>query len=97
MIANSRLFAAALLVVASHSVAQGRTGPAPSGDAAKVAIQVIRENEHPCPRVTRASRNSDGSISAVCSNSEDYRIFSVNGQPIAMKCSAARRLGVAGC
>lgn len=73
------------------------TGPAPAGEPKPVALAVIRDADHPCPKVTRAERLSDGSIKAVCSNGEDYRVFSVKGKPAAMRCSAARRLGVDGC
>lgn len=73
------------------------TGPAPSGEPAEVARLAIAKAEHPCSKVKKASRNSDGSISAMCTNREDYRIFSVNGSAIAMRCSAARKLGVQGC
>ena len=33
---------------------------------------------------------------AMCSNSEDYRLFTLNGKPVALRCSAARKLGVTG-
>lgn len=88
-------FAVALLL-SSGATAQ-TTGPAPAGDAKAVATRVIADAEHPCPRVVGAVRNSDGSISAVCSNKEDYRVFSVKGDPVAMRCSAARKLGVRSC
>jgi hypothetical protein len=39
----------------------------------------------------------DGSIRAVCSNGEAYRVFTVKGMTVAMKCSAAAKLGVSGC
>jgi hypothetical protein len=72
-------------------------GPAPAGDASTIARKVISQNELPCPKITNAARLKDGSIKAVCSNKEDYRVMSSNGQPIAMRCSVARKLGVKGC
>lgn len=79
--------------------AQVTTGPAPAGDAAKVALQMLREAEHPCPRITKATRGRQGDIYAMCSNGEDYRLFTVTSRergtkPLAMRCSAARKLGV---
>lgn len=73
------------------------TGPAPAGDPKEVAKRTIAEAEHPCPKVTRASRNKDGSLSGMCSNREDYRIFAVDKKPVVMRCSAARKMGIAGC
>lgn len=63
----------------------------------RLAARVIREAEHPCGTVAAAVRLSDGSVRAVCSNSEIYRVMSVRGEWIALKCSAAQRLGVQGC
>ena len=75
--------------------------PAPEGnDALAVAQAVIRDNfeRSDCPSVTTAQRvGVDGSIKAACSNGETFRVFRLNGKAVAMKCSAAARLGVAGC
>lgn len=62
-----------------------------------LATRVIREADHPCPTVLTAVKLSDGSLRAACSNGEIYRIMSLRGQWVAMKCSAAQRLGVDGC
>ena len=72
-------------------------GPATPGDPFKVAYRAIKEADHPCPKVVSAVRNPDGAISATCSNKEDYRVFTLNGKNVTMRCSAARRLGVSGC
>ena len=88
---------AATLVAFSATVYGFTTGPAPTGEAKTVAARVLKEAEHPCPKVTSAVRRQDGSIKALCSNSEDYLIFTVNGENIAMKCSAARKIGVTAC
>lgn len=61
------------------------------------ATLAIRKAEHPCPMVTAAVLLSDGSIKAVCSNSELYRVFQLKGEWFAMKCSAAQRAGIQGC
>ena len=74
--------------------------PAPEGNAVAVAQAVIRDNfeRSDCPSVTTAQRiGVDGSIKAACSNGETFRVFRVKGKAVAMKCSAAARLGVAGC
>lgn len=73
--------------------------PAPPGDPVAVATRVIREAEHACPKVTRASRSGDQSILAACSNKETYLVFSIRKSggavmDVAMKCSAARAIGV---
>lgn len=78
-----------------------QTLPAPPGDAADVALRVIRKAEHPCPRLARASRLSDETIVAVCTNRESYRVFSIRNKAgrvmdLSMRCSAAKKLGIAG-
>lgn len=72
-------------------------GPAPIGDTKVVALQAIHEAKHACPKIISAKRWSNGSITAICSNGEDYRIFTINGELLAMKCSAARAIGVNSC
>jgi hypothetical protein len=72
-------------------------GSAPSGEPVQVATIAISGAEHPCPKVKKAQRNSDGSISAICSNKEDYRIFTIDNKSIVMRCSVIRKLGVNGC
>lgn len=63
----------------------------------RLATRVIREAEHPCGTVAAAVRLSDGSVRAVCSNSEIYRVMQVRGEWLALKCSAAQRMGIQGC
>lgn len=87
----------ALCVMTFASALAATMGPAPTGDPKAVSVRAIAAAKHPCPTVVRASRNPDGSVSAVCSNKEDYRIFSLDGQSIVMKCSEVRKLGVSGC
>jgi hypothetical protein len=87
-----------LTCLACTGVVQAQaTGPAPVGNPKSVATRVIKEAEHPCPKVSSAKRLADGSISAKCSNGEGYRIFTVNSKPLALRCSAARKIGVEGC
>jgi hypothetical protein len=85
------------VALASSAFAQAVMGPAPSGDPMRVAGHMIAAAQHPCPRLTAASRLGDGSIRATCSNGEVYRLATVNGEDVAMKCSAAARVGVKGC
>jgi hypothetical protein len=87
----------AVLVVGLPAAAQIKTGPAPAGEPKTVAATAIQEADHPCGRVLDAYRLQDGSIKAVCSNRETYRVFVVQGMTVAMKCSAAAQLGVSGC
>lgn len=82
---------------ASLAVAQVSLGPAPAGQAANVAQTIIRDNfeKSACPAVSVAQRYPDGSIVAVCSNDEKFRVFSMDGiGPVALRCSAAAKLGI---
>lgn len=95
----ARALAFALVLLVTNSFAQVTTGPAPPGEPTKVALAMLREAEHPCPRITSARRGPHGDIYAMCSNGEDYRLFTVTTpqrgtKPLAMRCSAARKLGV---
>ena len=85
------------LVVPSLVYGQMKIGPAPEGPPKQIAAAAIRAAEHPCGTVLDAIRLDTGGIRAVCSNGETYRIFTVQGNVVAMKCSAAARLGVSGC
>lgn len=82
--------------VSAH--AQPVIGPAPNGEPTVVAQKIILENFDPpdCPLVVSAVRLGDGSIKALCTNGETYRVFTVSGQRVAMRCSVANKFG-AGC
>src|SRR5229473_2411123 len=67
-----------VLVLAVPAVGQVVFGPAPSGDPIRVAGKMISDAEHPCPTLRSAVRLSDGSIRAVCSNGETYRLSTLN-------------------
>jgi hypothetical protein len=74
--------------------------PAPAGDATSVATSVIKANFDSCKRVTKATRQKDGSIYAKCSGVE-YLVFTLKNpktstaQPVALNCEAAKtRLGI---
>jgi hypothetical protein len=86
-----------LALFAAGAGAQTTFGPAPNGPAEKVALRIIREAEHPCPKVTKARRDPSGGIRAMCSNGEEYVIASMSNpkhgtKVFALKCSAARAL-----
>jgi len=90
----------AVLVAGSFTLAHAQlpaTGPAPAGKPETVALAAIKAAEHPCPKVVSAERLKDGAVRAVCSNGESFRVFGFQGEVVAMNCSAARKLGVAGC
>jgi hypothetical protein len=72
-------------------------GPAPKGDARKVARAAIDDAPHPCPKIISAKRLKDGSIKAECDNLEDYRIISARGQALAMRCKMVRAMNISGC
>jgi hypothetical protein len=76
---------------------QVKIEPAPRGEPKTIATGAIKAANHPSGKVLDAIRLNDGSIRAVCSNGEAYRVFTVQGELVAMKCSAAARLGVSGC
>lgn len=71
--------------------------PASPTEEMRLATRAIREAEHSCGTVTAAIRLSDGSVRATCSNGEIYRVMTLRGELIAMKCSAAERMGIKGC
>ena len=81
------------------SLALAQFGRAPDGEPAEVAQQIIQDNfsADVCPLVVDARRLGDGSITATCNNDETFRIFSAQGNGIAMRCAAARQLGISGC
>ena len=72
-------------------------GPAPLGDPMEISKAEIAKAEHPCPSVKSAARNQDGTISSLCTNNETYRIFTLENNPIVMRCSAVKELGIEGC
>lgn len=77
--------------------AQTTFGPAPTGSPHQVALRVIREAEHPCPKVVSAKRDASGAIRAYCSNGEQYLIASMSNPKhgtavMALRCSAAKAL-----
>lgn len=93
-------YAAALgLSVVLPSLALAQFSRAPDGEPTEVAQQIIQDNFSPdvCPLVVDARRLGDGSITATCNNDETFRIFSAEGNGIAMRCAAARELGISGC
>ena len=75
--------------------------PAPEGEAVVVARKAIQGNfkKAVCPLVETAQRLGDGSIKARCNNNETFRIFSAGPKKdlLAMRCSAALKLGLKGC
>lgn len=74
------------------------TGPAPPGSTDEVAHEAILASGCPCPDLLRASRLDDGSLMAVCRNGEDYRVFTLDGEAVALRCSAVRaQTGKPGC
>jgi hypothetical protein len=83
----------------SRATAASLFGPAPSGEPVGVARKVIEANfeKNDCPRVASAQRLEDGSVTAECSNSERFRVFSGPTGLVAMKCSALTLLGIEGC
>jgi hypothetical protein len=81
-------------------------GAAPEGDPKSVASRIMQANFDPkdCPKIVTAARLSqDRSIRIACSNGETFRISTIfdakRGKmlEIAMRCSAAAKMGVTGC
>ncbi|MFT3672041.1 HIRAN domain-containing protein [Aestuariivirga sp.] len=71
----------------------------PTPNPVREAERVIHDNFgiSLCPKVTRAAALADGSVAATCSNDERYRVMTVAGQRVAMRCSVAQSIGVEGC
>ena len=86
---------ATFAALATSASAQVQFGPTEAGDAAVVAFKVINSNfeDADCPAVRVAKWLEDGSVFAICSNGERFRVYG----KISMKCSAVEKLGVAGC
>ena len=76
---------------------QGKVSGAPPGEPKAVASVAIKDADHACGKVVNAVRLDTGGIRATCSNGEAFRIFRVDGKVVAMKCSAAAKLGISGC
>lgn len=92
----------AVALVAAPLVAlaqEPRISGAPAGSPSRVALSAIQANfgREVCPRVTRAERQANGSIHADCSNGESFRVFTIGGRVVAMRCTAAARYGIEGC
>ena len=97
-------FAAALTIglLAVSSVVTGAqvtiSGPAPEGPPEAVATAAIRQTTHPCGAVIEATRLKNGTIRAVCSNGEAYRVMTMNGHVVTISCSfGEKKLGISGC
>jgi hypothetical protein len=90
-----RQVAIAALLCSAPATAQMQ--PAPYGNPVKVAMEAIKLADHPCGAIKTAIRLSEGNIRAVCTNGEAYRVFMYSGELVAMRCSAAKRMGVGGC
>ncbi|RUY96052.1 MULTISPECIES: hypothetical protein [unclassified Mesorhizobium] len=89
----------ALVAVLSPSLAFAQLGRAPDGEPAEIAQQIIQDNfsAGTCPLVIDARRLGDGTITAMCNNEETFRVFSLDGNGVAMRCAAAREMGISGC
>ena len=81
--------------------ASSQFAPAPEGEAVIVAQRAIQANfkKTVCPLVETAQRLGDGLIKTRCNNNETFRIFSAGPKKdvLAMRCSAAVKLGLKGC
>src|SRR5690242_20844460 len=76
------------------------TGEAIAEDAKEAARTAIARNFdfEDCPAVAEATKMLDGSIDALCTNGETFRIGTVGPFPdVAMRCSAVAAHGITGC
>jgi hypothetical protein len=91
--------AGALTIKAMTSLVHGQAqiGQAPPGPAEAVAATAIRDADRPCGAVFDAICLDSGRIRATCSSGETYRVFTVQGKVVAMRCSAVAKLGVSDC
>lgn len=98
LIGSVGLVALFLVVVVIGSVMRGpETRNYFRSETDEAAELAIRDGGHPCGTVTSSTRLSGGGIRAVCSNGEVYRVSVMGGHLVAMRCSAAVRLGITGC
>ena len=85
-------------LVAGINASTVATPTAPPDPIQEAELVILRNfDKDQCPRVAKAAALSDGSIAATCSNDERYRVMTVGGQRVAMRCSAAQSIGVEGC
>lgn len=79
--------------VSTSSPQSADIGPAPYGDADRVAARIIRDEERTCVGGVEAAVRSpkDSSILAQCADGHRYSIFNVNGKPITLDCDAANK------
>jgi hypothetical protein len=89
--------AAGLLVLLIFVVVNsGKDGFSQRSLDIRAAELAINDAGHPCGSVANAVRPPSGGIHAACSNGETYRIFTLQGKTVAMRCSAVRSLGIEG-
>lgn len=96
--ANALCFLLALSLP-QQILAQIRTEPAPAGNEFLIAYAAITDAGQSCPKLSSANRLKDGSIRALCSNGQAYRISRIRGyaKTVSMSCSAAASMGIGGC
>ncbi|TPL00669.1 hypothetical protein FJ938_21990 [Mesorhizobium sp. B2-4-14] len=96
---TTRVVAIMVTALTTSSLAHAQFSRAPNGEPAEIAQQIIQDNfpSDACPLVVDARRLGDGTITAMCNNEETFRVFSMNGTGVAMRCAAARELGISGC
>lgn len=94
------------IVVGVGTLLESRRSPEPTrhGDPLPPPIRLdamaraaIRDAGHPCGGLVSSALMSDGSVRATCTNGETYRVSLRGGTLVAMRCSAAARLGITGC
>lgn len=96
---STRAVTIAATLLMSSALAYAQFSRAPNGEPAEVAQQIIQDNfpSDACPLVVDARRLGDGTITATCNNDETFRVFSLDGNGVAMRCAAARQMGITGC
>jgi hypothetical protein len=89
--------ACAMLVGMLIYYMQPVVGPVPQGDPISLAERMISDAGHSCPELRAADLYGDGSVHATCTNGETYRLVTINGMPLALRCRALTMMGFVGC
>jgi len=85
------------VLLAATAAGRMELGPAREGEPMAVAMEAMSRAGQSCAHLTSAVRLEDGSIQAMCANSERYRITTVNGVEVSLHCARAQAMGISNC
>jgi len=85
------------ILVAMTAAGRLELGAVRPGEPLVLAAQAMSRTGQSCRHLASAVRLEDGSIQAMCTDGEKYRITTVNGVEISLNCSRARAMGITNC